>query len=631
MPQNILKKYWGFDAFRAGQLEAIQAVLEGKDTLVLMPTGGGKSICYQVPALSMEGVCLVVTPLIALMKDQVERLREKGIKAELIHSGISHREIDTILDNCIYGNVKFLYCSPERLTTELMRERVQKMEINILVVDEAHCISQWGYDFRPSYLEIGEFRQFISSAPMIALTASATDVVQKDIIKRLGLREPEVFSSSYYRENLVYGVRKVEDKFQRLLEVVQKVNGSAIVYTRSRKSTKEIAGILSQEGISAEYYHGGLNHDERDAKQNSWINNKKRVMVATNAFGMGIDKPDVRLVAHVDMPEDIESYYQEAGRAGRDGRRAFCVLFYTNDDIDRFEEKVQKRLADPGFLKECYQSLANFTDTGIGFGAFRSFDFNLKKFCAVYKYDYLTTYHALNKLSELELIQFSEDFYQPSKLRILINNKQAYDLNIRNPKLGEVLKAALRLYGGELFSTYDQIDEVKIARIAEVDQKELVERLERMHKMKIVHYIPAKDEPQVMFLTPRYDPKYLPVDTSTIKDRNRILQERASKMIDYALQTRQCRSIKILDYFGEIKNEPCGQCDVCLESDKRPTKNSSIESKIQSLLEEKPHSPQRIKEQLTDFNDTEIISSITRLLDEGTILYNDKGEVLLNR
>jgi len=628
VPQNILKKYWGYESFRPGQKAAVESLIAGKDVLVLMPTGGGKSICYQVPGLYMEGICIVVTPLIALMKDQVENLRSLGIKAIMVHSGMSAREIDTALDNCAYGQVKFLYCSPERLRTDLMHERVQKMVVNALVVDEAHCISQWGYDFRPSYIEISDFKKYLNKVPVMALTASATAVVEEDIRQKLELDEPEVVTSSYFRSNLVYGVRKVEDKPAKLLEVVRKVGGSSIIYTRSRRGTVDICKLLQREGFPAEFYHGGLDHMQREQRQNNWVNGSKPVMVATNAFGMGIDKSDVRLVVHMDIPEDIESYYQEAGRAGRDGKRAFCVLFYTDDDIRQFEEKVEKRLSDPNFLKSCYQSLANFTDTGIGFGAFQLHDFSLKRFCAVYQYEYLKTYHTLTKLTELGLIQFSEDYYQPSKLKILVNNKEAYNLDIKNEKLGSVLKAALRLHGGELFSEYLQIDESRMARVAEISEKELKSRLERLSKMRIVHYIPIKDTPQIMFLTPRYDVKNLPVDTTLIKDRNRILRERSGGILDYVQQNVQCRSIKILDYFGEIKAEPCGVCDVCMERDGNKKTPEVVDVQVLKALRTKPMTPAELLA-IVELDEADLTKLLSDLLNRGEISYNSSGELTI--
>ncbi|MEM1137932.1 MAG: ATP-dependent DNA helicase RecQ, partial [Bacteroidota bacterium] len=449
---KILYQYWKYTTFRSLQEEIIQAVLAGKDTLALLPTGGGKSICFQVPALAKEGVCIVISPLIALMKDQVYQLNTRGIEAKAIYAGMSQREIDITLDNAIYGNIKFLYVSPERLKTEIFITRAAKMNISLLAIDEAHCISQWGYDFRPPYLELMQFRELIPNVPCIALTATATEVVKNDIQDKLGFdQNAGFFQKSFARENLSYSVYYEEDKEKRMLEILSKVAGSAIVYVRSRKRTKHFADFLRARKISASFYHAGLSNEERARRQDDWINNRTRVIVATNAFGMGIDKPDVRIVIHLDLPDNLEAYYQEAGRAGRDERKAFAVLLYNHNDIKQLKENIEISHPSIDKLKKVYQAVANYLKIAVGSGYLESYDFDLDDFVNTFKLPYLETYHALKKLEEQDFIQFNESFYAPSRLTIALSHDKLYEFQVANKEADKLIKILLRVYGAEIY------------------------------------------------------------------------------------------------------------------------------------------------------------------------------------
>ncbi|HZX75422.1 MAG TPA: ATP-dependent DNA helicase RecQ, partial [Cyclobacteriaceae bacterium] len=462
-PTEILKQYWGYDHFRPSQAEIIQAVLEKKDVLALLPTGGGKSVCFQVPALIMEGVCIVITPLIALMEDQVGQLKRRGVSAVAVHSGMSHSQIDITIDNCVYGKIKFLYLSPERLQTEMFTERVKKMTVSLVAVDEAHCISQWGYDFRPPYLKIAELRELIQDVPFIAVTASATKVVKEDIIQKLELLKPEIFQQSFARENLSFVVRKTEKKEKQLLTILKKVAGSSIVYVRSRKATQELAKMLNQAGVSAIFYHAGLTYKERSERQEEWIKNISRVIVATNAFGMGIDKPDVRTVAHMDLPENLEAYYQEAGRAGRDGKRSYAVVLFHEVDVLSLQSKVQQAQPTLEYLNKIYQSLANYFHLAVGSSQGESYDFDLDDFSKRFSFKSVTVYAALKKLEEAGLIQLNEGFYRPSRVHLLVDKKRLYEFQIANEKFDPLIKSLLRLYGATLFADFVNISENQIS------------------------------------------------------------------------------------------------------------------------------------------------------------------------
>ncbi|WP_246581429.1 RecQ family ATP-dependent DNA helicase [Echinicola shivajiensis] len=565
---SVLKKVFGYDDFRPMQQEIVLSVANGKDTLALLPTGGGKSICFQVPALMQEGICIVVSPLIALMKDQVDNLRQRGILAAAIYSGMRKREIDTTLDNCIYGNYKFLYVSPERLRTDLFIERFKKMNVSLVAIDEAHCISQWGYDFRPPYLEIAKLREYQPDVPFIALTASATPKVREDIIGKLGLRSPGLFVKSFARKNLSYSVRKVENKLEKAIEILKRVNGSAIVYVRSRKGCKELAVALYQLGISATYYHAGLDKETREVRQLDWKNNKIRVMVATNAFGMGIDKPDVRLVIHVDMPENLENYYQEAGRAGRDEWKAFAVILYHDRDLELLQERAEQAYPPIDFIKRVYQSLANYYRIAVGSSLMVSYDFDITAFTNIYNLDVLLTYHALKILQEEGMVELNEGFYSASSFHFLVDQKELYGYQIAQASLDPVIKVLLRMHGGELFTEYIKIHEEKIASILNMPEGHVVKLLERIENLGIGAYNKKKDKPQVTFLTPRFDAGRLPLNVKRIAERRENSVSKAKSMVQYIENGVLCRTLQILSYFGEEKDEPCGICDVCLENKK---------------------------------------------------------------
>ena len=492
--QEVLKQYWGYEAFRPLQEEIIQSVYEGKDTLGLMPTGGGKSITFQVPTLTMEGICIVVTPLIALMKDQVDNLKQIGIKATAVHSGLTRQEIITQLENCIFGDYKFLYVSPERLGTEIFLNKVQAMKVCLLVVDESHCISQWGYDFRPSYLKIADVRELLPNVPVLALTATATPEVVDDIQERLHFREKNVFQKSFMRENLAYIVRNTEDKLHELTHILERVPGTAIVYVRNRKKTKEVAEYLQQQHISANYFHAGLNYDEKQIRQNAWKAGETRVIVATNAFGMGIDKPDVRLVIHLDMPSSLEEYYQEAGRAGRDGKKAYAVALCSPTDTTQLKKRLSDEFPPKDFIYRVYEALGNYFQIAVGFGLDTTHDFVLTDFCAAYKFPITPTHHALKLLELAGYIEYVEEAENASRLLFLATREELYKYLKQDLLTDRVVKTILRSYTG-LFSDYAYINESQIATRAECSRDEVYHLLVGLSKYKIVHYIPEKKTP----------------------------------------------------------------------------------------------------------------------------------------
>lgn len=560
--RQILIKYWGFSSFRPLQEEIIKSVFEGKDTMALLPTGGGKSITFQVPALAMEGICLVVTPLIALMRDQVANLNKMGIKALAIHSGLSKDEIDMALDNCIFGDYKFLYLSPERLTTDLFRIRLEKMNVNLLAIDESHCISQWGYDFRPSYLKIIEIREIIPDVPVLALTATATPVVVEDIMEKLHFRQNNLFQKSFERKNLVYRVDHVEDKTRRLLNYCQDLKGSAVVYVRNRKKTREIAEFLVKNKISSDYYHAGLSHELRNARQEDWQKGKTRVIVSTNAFGMGIDKADVRLVAHMDLPDSPEAYFQEAGRAGRDEKEALAVLLFNNSDKRQAGQRIATTFPEMSVIKDIYHALGNYFQIPVGGGKGQSFDFVLFDFLHQYKFNALLAHSALNILQKEGYIELSDELNNPSRIHFKINRDELYKFQVSNAKFDGFIKLLLRSYSG-LFTSWVPIDEDLLAKRSGLKREGIYQYLIRLSSSNIIDYIPRKKNPVIIYAEERLDRKSLYFSAESYKFLKERFVEKLNAMIAYGTGTTKCRSQILIEYFGEKNTLRCGKCDVC--------------------------------------------------------------------
>lgn len=622
---EILKQYWGYSQFRSPQGEIIDAVMARQDVVAILPTGGGKSVCFQVPALMQEGICLVITPLIALMQDQVKQLKQLGIPAVAIHSGMHHREIDITLDNCAYGNNKFLYLSPERLQTELFRERVKKMNVCLVAIDEAHCISQWGYDFRPPYLQIAELRTAKPGVPFIALTASATSQVRDDIISKLEMTSPKVFQKSFARDNLSFVVRKTETKEKKLLEVLRKVSGPAIVYVRSRKATVTLAKLIEKNGISATYYHAGLTHAERMSRQEAWITNGSRVMVATNAFGMGINKADVRVVVHLDIPENLESYYQEAGRGGRDGRRSYAAIIFHEVDVLGLRSKVKQSQPDIDQLKIIYQALANYYQIAQGSSMNESYDFDLDAFCKKFDMASVTVYPVLKKLEETGLIELNENFYRPSVLHISMDKKRLYEFQVAHARYDLLIKTLMRLYGGELYSDFTPISETQISLMTKLTPEQVRIELDQLHKLQLMVYEPKNEIPKVTFLTPRQDAKRLPIDRIEFDRRRNLHFDKMEAMINYAEQDHRCRMQVIQEYFDEVTYENCGRCDVCMEKKKKENLDSlrDYEQQIRWLLGQKPVTVEEL-ETLVDPREKELFVDVVReLVDAGEIRYDE--------
>jgi ATP-dependent DNA helicase RecQ len=630
--KEILKYYWGYDEFRPLQEDIIQSVLDGYDTLTLLPTGGGKSICFQVPALALQGVCIVVTPLIALMKDQVEQLKKRKIPAVAIYSGMNNFEIDITLDNCIYGNIKFLYVSPERLKTEIFIERVKRMKVSLLAIDEAHCISQWGYDFRPPYLEIAHFRQYIPGAKIIALTASATKPVVEDILEKLEFKNPKVFRKSFTRVNLSYSSIYEENKNKKLLEILKKVPGTSIVYVRSRKRTKEIATLLQRQGISADYYHAGLTNDIRSKKQEYWINNKIRVIVATNAFGMGIDKPDVRTVIHMDIPDSLEAYYQEAGRAGRDGKMSYAVILFDKRDLTILSTKVLQEFPEISFIKKVYQSLANYFKIAVGSSNMASFDFNIEDFQKTFNLTPVSTYFSIKKLEEEGFIQLNESFYAPSKLFIKMDNKTLYEYIIANPEHEHFIKTLLRMYGGELFTNFHKISEFEIGRNLQLDTRDILRILNLLHQKGIIIYEPMKDKPQLTFITPRFDAAKLPLNEKAMEARKQLGIQKMEAIIGYTEHLFKCRNSMIIEYFDETVERDCGKCDNCLnkkKTNKLEINHQENRDKILNKLKEAPCTLDEINTFLEPISNNDFVSTIRSMISTGELRYCKDGKVEL--
>lgn len=630
---DVLRRYWGFSEFRAMQREIIMSVMAGRDTLALMPTGGGKSLTYQVPTLAREGLCIVVTPLIALMKDQVDRLRARDIRAVAIHSGMSARQIDIALDNCVYGDVKFLYVAPERLATEVFRARVTRMNISLLAVDEAHCISQWGYDFRPSYLRIAELRERLPEVPVLALTASATELVQRDIMENLHFAEPHLLRSSFARPNLSYSVRHTDDKQGQLLRLLHNVEGSGIVYVRTREATEQVAELLRQEGITATAYHGGLPHVERSMRQEEWMQGTTRVMVATNAFGMGIDKADVRFVVHYTMCDSLESYYQEAGRAGRDGKRAYALLLVASDDRPRIIRRFEQEFPPLERVKDIYEKLCSYLGIAIGDGGGASFAFNLYEFCAR-EHLYEGTVSCAIKLLQLNgYLTLTDERENPARILFTVSRDDLYKLRIRHDELDHFIRTLLRLYNG-VFNDFRPIDEREIATWSGYTVERVREHLRRLWQLRVIRYIPANSSPILYLDEERLPREDLYIAPETYLRRKELTHERFEQMLQYTANEEVCRSQVLESYFGAPDSRPCGICDLCLARRRAEKRGSAqaeqLAQRILNHLEQHPTDPHALAEELQAAPEA-IAEALRSLTQSGHIELNKEGKLKIRR
>ena len=633
-PVEILKKYWGFENFRALQKEIIDSVLSGCDTLALMPTGGGKSICFQVPALVNDGLCLVITPLIALMKDQVINLKKKGIPALSIYSGMNFIEVKKTLQNAAYGNFKFLYVSPERLETELFLEFLPSIKINLIAVDEAHCISQWGYDFRPPYLRIAAIREIFPSVPILALTASATSDVQKDIADKLQFKKnSQSFHQSFERPNLSYSVFNLSSRQNKLIEIVKKINGSGIVYCKSRRRTKEISDLLQSYGISADFYHAGLSSDDRNNKQENWISNKTRIICCTNAFGMGIDKPDVRIVVHYDVPDALENYYQEAGRAGRDGKKAYAVLFYNDSELDELKRQPDIKFPGKETIRNIYGSLCNYFQLPSGSGEGVSFDFDINLFSKRFKLNAFLINNVLKILEQEELITYSEQFFSPSTISFLAEKSTLHEFEKTYPEYDEVIKGLLRSYEG-IFDYPCSINENQLAKFISIKKEKLITLLNEISKKGIIEYIPQKEKPQIIFLQNRVNSKDLFINEKNILKRKRAFENRLNAILYYIKNESKCRSKIIASYFNDDTVKNCGVCDNCIKNKKviiSAEEYNSISYAIKDAVKNDPLKLPDLLRALSPRAKNKVIKVLNFLQEENLVKVSNEGMIELNQ
>jgi ATP-dependent DNA helicase RecQ len=621
---ELLKKHWGHHQFRSLQWDIICEVLEKRDVLALLPTGGGKSICFQIPALMLEGLTLVISPLIALMKDQVENLKQRNIQAAAIYTGLDYKEVDRILDNCVYGHNVLLYVSPERLSSDIFLERIKKMKISLIAVDEAHCISQWGYDFRPSYLQIAELRNILPQIPVIALTATATPEVVLDIQEKLNFPKKNILSKSFERTNLTYWVTNTEDKENKLIEILKKIKGSAIVYVQNRRKSRDVAVWLKQNNISADFYNAGLTPEERNKKQSDWINEKTMVMVSTNAFGMGIDKPNVRVVIHYELPQSIEAYFQEAGRAGRDEKKAFAILLFHSGDGEKLWKKFHKSYPSIEFVRRVYQAIGNYFQLAIGSGKELSFDLDVINFAKTYQLEVTPVIKALEILEEEGWISLTEAVYSPSKLQIIVPREVLYDFQIKNPKLDIVLKTILRNHQGA-FSLPVTIRENNLADQLKINTTQLIQYLQLMAAENILEYYPKKDKPQLFFIKERVDSNNLTFDLKRINFRKKRTESQIKAMVDY-IENSHCRSQFLLNYFGQSEAKPCGICDFCKKEAEPIEKIKPI---ILGMLVEKNCFIDEIVENIGFDKREKILKTLQNLVENETILIRG-NEVRIN-
>jgi ATP-dependent DNA helicase RecQ len=627
---KVLTKYWGHSSFRPLQLDIITSVINNTDTLALLPTGGGKSITFQIPALLMEGMCIVVSPLIALMKDQVQNLKRKGIPAGAIYSGMHSDEIESVYNNCIHNKFKFLYVSPERLETEAFRHLISLLNINLLAIDEAHCISQWGYDFRPPYLKIAEVRDLITNTPILALTATATPNVVNDIMEKLRFKKPNVLKASFLRKNLSYGILKENDKASILIRILKKIEGSGIVYVRSRKKCRELAEILHQNNIASTYYHAGLTARERTKRQEMWSRNQIRIMVSTNAFGMGIDKSDVSIVIHYDLPDSIESYFQEAGRAGRNGKSSRGIVLYKNEDINNSIKRLKSSFPEISQIKKIYNALGNYFQIPEGSGKDVGFDFNLAEFCKHFNLKLIETYNAIKILEKEGFIFFIESSGQYSQIMLSINKMDLYRFQIENPGSDRLIKEILRSYSG-IFTEFVNINENLIASRTNIDRETVVKKLSYLHKLKILKYLPIRTSPQIVFTSERLGIKNIELQQVNYINQKNSSEKRLQALLDFLSNSLQCRSQQLLSYFGETKSQRCGICDVC--NRKSEVKVNDIEFDLiskfikESLKQENLHLYELVAK-TSKFNENNVIATLQWLIEHNKVV-RTKDETLL--
>ena len=628
--RKILKDYWGYDNFRGIQEDIIRSIGSGRDTLGLMPTGGGKSITFQVPAMAKDGLCIVITPLIALMKDQVRNLRDRGIKAVAIYSGMTREEIIIALENCIFGNYKFLYISPERLETEIFRIKLRSMKVSMITVDESHCISQWGYDFRPAYLKISEIRNLLPGVPVLALTATATPEVVKDIQQRLAFKEENVFRMSFERKNLAYIVRKTESKQEELLHILKHVDGSAIVYAHNRKRTKEYAQLLNENGITATFYHAGLNNETKDQRQKSWVKGETRVMVATNAFGMGIDKPDVRLVVHVDIPDSPEAYFQEAGRGGRDGKKAYAVLLYARSDKATLKKRITDTFPEKDYIRTVYEHLNYYYQMAMGDGLGCTREFNIDEFCRNFKHFPIQVDSALKILTRAGYLEYTDEQDNNSRLMFTLTKEELYRIHETSPETEKLINIILRSYTG-VFTEYAYINEETLSLRTGMTRQQVYDTLISLTRRRILHYIPGKKTPYIIYTRERQEADRLIFTKEVYEDRKESFIRRIEAMTEYAETEDKCRSRMLLLYFGEKNEHNCGQCDVCLSSHSSGIRQGvfdEISRAIEETLKEKDMTTSALMEKLESYDKENVTKVLSYLLAE-EIIHQKNGMLSL--